>query len=62
MQANLLAIACMYFVLGSTLEYIKNSRYIVTGLCIMTGIMKAYIGIIFIALNFQDKNEYTDVE
>ncbi len=73
MQAILLAIACMYFVLGSTLEYIKNSRYIVTGLCIMTGIMKAYvnlndlfillqIGITFIALNFQDQNEYTDVE
>lgn len=43
MQSILLAIACMYFVLGSTLEYIKNSEYIVTGLCLMTGLMKAYV-------------------
>jgi len=42
----------MYFVLGSTLEYIKNSEYIVTGLCMITGLIKAYMGIMFIALSF----------
>lgn len=52
MQSILLSIACMYFVLGSTFEYVKNSEYIVTGLCLIMGIMKTYIGIFFIALQF----------
>ena len=43
MQSILLAVACMYFVLGSTFEYVKNSEYIVTGLCLITGLLKTYV-------------------
>jgi hypothetical protein len=45
MQSILLAIACMYFVLGSTFEYVKNSEYIVTGICLIIGLMKTYVRI-----------------
>ena len=45
MQSILLSIACMYFVLGSTFEYVKNSEYIVTVLCLIMGIMKTYVRI-----------------
>ena len=55
MQSILLSIACMYFVLGSTLEYLKNSEYIVTGLCLLTGLLKTYVRII-IYLHSIDRN------
>jgi hypothetical protein len=62
MQSILLAIACMYFVLGSTLEYIKNSEYIVTGICMIAGLLKAYVKFSFIINRIIDWNHFHCIE
>ena len=43
MQSVLLAIGCMFFVLGSTLEYTKHAEYIVAGITLLFGILKTYV-------------------
>lgn len=40
MQVVLLTVACMYFVMGSTLEYIRKSEYVVSGMAFAFGFLK----------------------
>ena len=43
MQSALLAIGCMFFVVGSTLEYAKHAEYIVAGITLFLGLLKTYV-------------------
>jgi hypothetical protein len=44
MQSVLLAIGCMFFVVGSTLEYSKHSDMVITGIIATMGMIKTYVG------------------
>jgi hypothetical protein len=44
MQSVLLAIGCMFFVVGSTLEYSKHSEMVITGIILAMGMIKTYVG------------------
>lgn len=48
MQVVLLTVSCMYFVLGSTLEYTRRSEWIIAGITLLFGILKLATGVYFI--------------
>lgn len=41
----MLAIGCMFFVVGSTLEYAKHAEYIVAGITLVLGLLKTYVSL-----------------
>ena len=43
MQSVLLGIGCMFFVLGSTLEYTKYAVHITAGITLAMGVLKTFV-------------------
>jgi hypothetical protein len=69
MQVVLLTVSCMYFVLGSTLEYIRRSEIIISGIILIFGGLKLSTGIYFLVLQSQnaddtdpDQSKFKDIE
>jgi hypothetical protein len=48
MQVVLLSVSAMYFVLGSTLEYVRRSDILITSIVLIFGIFKVAVSIISI--------------